>query len=158
MKRIKLSQGKYALVDNEDFEKVNQHKWNYTSTKYASRNKKIYENKYEQEYMHRFILNASKEFKIDHINHNGLDNRKCNLRICTVSENSMNQRAHGGKSKYKGIYWDKKYNKWRALIGLNGKQIHIGRYTNEITAALAYDVKAIELYGKFAYLNFGEKL
>ncbi len=92
---------------------------------------------------------------IDHRNRNGLDNRKKNLRGCTRSQNYANCPApKTNKSGFKGVRWDKTRNKWKAEISLNDKNLHIGRFLNIEDAIRAYDRKAIELFGEFAYLNF----
>ncbi len=166
-KRIPLTQDKFAIIDDEDYEKLNEYKW-YTfknkNTYYAVRNIGSGEaNKKSTIYMHREILKAKKGETIDHINHDGLDNRQDNLRFCSVLENNRNTRKRktfrGKKtsSKYKGITWYKKYNKWLAQIMLNKKQLHLGYYTEEIDAAKAYDESAIKHFGEFAKLNFPTK-
>lgn len=94
---------------------------------------------------------------VDHINGNPLDNRRCNLRICTQSENSANKKMYNNKSSvYKGVSWYKTYNKWRCSIGFKRQLIFIGYYDNEEDAAKAYDEKAKELFGEYALLNFSE--
>lgn len=159
MKRIKLTQNKYALVDDEDYEQINQYKWqiHYVGRNcYARGNLQKVNREWKKQYMHRLIMNCPEELQIDHINHNGIDNRKRNLRICTQSQNNRSQRSWQKKtsSKYKGVCWNNYSGKWKTQIRLNNKEIHIGYYANEINAALAYDKKAEELFGKFAYLNF----
>ncbi len=102
--------------------------------------------------MHRQILNAPAGLLCDHKNHNGLDNRRANLRLCTPSQNSQNQLPRAGFSSiYKGVSREK--NKWRADIRLNGRPIFIGYFDDQIDAAIAYDDMAIELFGEFACLN-----
>ena len=91
--------------------------------------------------------------ELDHINHNRLDNRLENLRLVTRSQNFMNRSVICGKSKYKGVGWHKKDKRWRARIKINGKTIFIGNFKDEVDAAIAYDLKAIELFGKYACLN-----
>ncbi len=156
MKRISLTQGKFALVDDEDFERINQYKW------YAGKNKRTY---YAGRHfcsrttirMHRVIMNAPKGMEVDHRDGNGLNNCKGNLRFCTQSQNQQNQQAlQGGTSLYKGVSSHTKDKKWRACITLNSKTYYLGNFYNEIKAALAYDEKAKELFGEFAYLNFPE--
>ena len=108
--------------------------------------------------MHRLITNAPKGMVADHINHNGLDNRKSNLRVCTNAENMRNQHSQkGGTSIYKGVCWHKASGKWYAQIKFKGKTIHIGLFTDKEEAARAYDAKAKELFGEYAYLNFPDE-
>ena len=159
MKKIKLTQGKFAIVDNEDYEWLNQWKWCYNSDGYTARGqwdpvtKKII-----TILMHRLIMNAKKGEEVDHANHNTLDNRKCNLRICTKFQNMQNSKLQKNRSsKYKGVCWHKDNKKWKAYITYEGKRIHLGYYDIEEEAARVYDKKAIELFGKFAYLNFPQR-
>jgi RNA polymerase sigma factor (sigma-70 family) len=104
--------------------------------------------------MHRIINETPKGKHTDHINHDSLDNRKCNLRTCSNTENSWNQRVpKNNTSGYKGVSWDNINNTWIASIGINGKSRVLGRYDNKEDAAMAYDCAAIENYGEFACLN-----
>ena len=89
----------------------------------------------------------------DHINHNGLDNRKANLRLCTPQQNACNRRPLERTSKYKGVSWDQYISRWRADIEHNGRHICIGCFDYEQDAAIAYDDYAIDLFGEFAWLN-----
>lgn len=161
MKTIPLTQNKHALVDDEDFERVNQYRWcahHYYYGWRAVRSIRKSNGKQTSQYMHRFIMDTPKELQTDHENHNGLDNQKHNLRNCTQSQNNMNRKIQQQRktiSRFKGVVWHKRTKKWEARIGLNGKLIHIGYHTNEIEAAKAYDEKAKELFAEFAYLNFG---
>jgi len=91
---------------------------------------------------------------VDHIDHNGLNNRRSNLRLCTLAQNNRNMVSRTGSSKYKGVCWHGGTKKWNAKIRLNRKCYHIGLFTDEIAAAKAYDKKAKELHGQFACLNF----
>ena len=91
--------------------------------------------------------------EIDHINGNGLDYRKCNLRVCTHQQNLQNQRIQKGVSKFKGVCWHKASQKWMAKIKHNYKTIYLGVFNNEIDAAKSYNKKAKELFGEFARLN-----
>lgn len=146
-KLIPLTKGKFAKVDNEDFEKLKNINW-------------VYNNKYARNiksgYMHRFIMNTPINMDTDHINHDTLDNRKYNLRICSRSKNNMNTISVdvNKKSIYKGVTWFKRDLKWKSQIMINYKNIHIGYFTSEIEAAKAYDKKAKELFGEFALTNF----
>ena len=161
MKLILLTQNKFTIVDDEDFEELNKHKWCASKTSknnhggyYAA--KKI--DKYPHQkalFMHRKITNCPEGLQVDHINHNTLDNRRCNLRICTHAENQHNRKPQaGGSSQYKGVCWNKQHKKWVVRITLNGKEMYLGYFNDEIEAAKEYDRAAKELFGKFAYLNF----
>ncbi len=157
-KRIKLTQNKYALVDIEDYEWLSEYKWyamKMGHTYYATRN--AYENgRCKSILMHREILHTPRDLLSDHKNRNGLDNRKSNLRSCTRSQNQHNRRpAHNGISRYKGVSLYKATGKWYARISINNKRIAIGHYIKEAEAAKAYDQKAKELFGNFAFLNYG---
>lgn len=154
MKEIKLTQGQVALVDDENFEYLNQWKWfahKGKNTFYAER--KIGTNKSKS--MHRFILklNDPKIFS-DHIDHNGLNNQEYNLRSCTALQNARNTCSRkNSTSKYLGVSWYTKYKKWHAQIKGNRKIFHIGYYEKEVDAAIAYNKKAIKLHKEFANLN-----
>lgn len=104
-------------------------------------------------YLHRLIMNAKKGEIVDHINRNTLDNRKENLRICSNMQNTWNAGSRKGLSKYKGVTYIRRSNKWGASIGCNGKRISLGHFELERDAALAYNAKAVELFGEFACLN-----
>ena len=155
--KIELSWGKYTIVDAEDFEKLKMYKWCSV---------KMGQNWYAKTFrtdgthlsMHRLITNAPKHLVVDHRDHNGLNNRKDNLRLCTPAQNQYNTRPRpGGTSRHKGVHFDKKIKKYRALINHKSKRYHIGCFINEDDAARAYDRKAIELFGEFAYLNFPDE-
>ena len=152
MKQIALTKGKVALVDDEDFGCLNQFKWHFCSG-YASRNITI-DGKQVQKIMHRLIMNTPESMDTHHINHNKLDNRVENLRVCTRSQNQMGRKPHkGSKSKYKGVCWDKNKSKWLARAKVNNKSKFLGRFKNEEDAALAYNTAALESFGEFALLN-----
>ncbi len=102
-------------------------------------------------------LGVGRGVLVDHINHNGLDNRKSNLRLCTGSQNIINCfLIKSNTSGYKGVSWDKKNKKWLVVIRVNGRKTHIGRYACIKEAAFAYDVEAIKYHGEFANLNFSQ--
>ena len=151
---IKLSFNRVAIVDAEDYDRLSKYRWctvKGSRTCYA----KTFHLSGAILSMHRMVANAPKGLFVDHINHNGLDNRRRNLRVCTYIENQRNKRPKPGcTSEYKGVHWCKGRNKFRANIYLNRKAIHLGYFKNEIEAARAYDKKAKELFGEFAYLNF----
>lgn len=104
--------------------------------------------------LHRLIMNAKDNEYVDHINFNKLDNRKCNLRICSKAENTQYQQiSTRNTSGYKGVSWDKENNKWYAQIKTNGKHFNLGRFDNKHEAAKAYNIAAIHMFGEFAKLN-----
>lgn len=159
MKEITLTQGQIALVDDEDFDAVSRLKWSArfckcTHSFYATRTDRSKGSR--TVLMHRFILNAAgADLFVDHINHDTLDNRRENLRLCSRAENCRNARKRSdGISRFKGVSWDAETGKWRARIDFNGKTINIGRFHEETDAAAAYDRKALELHGEFALTNF----
>lgn len=147
MREIVLSQGKVALVDAEDYERISQFKWNFNG-RYAKRTVLV-DGKYITIMLHNFIMNTPEGMVVDHIDGNRLDNRKTNLRICTRLENSWNQKPRNNVSGYKGVSFYKPRNKWRARIG----QDYIGLFDTKEEAAKAYNLKAKRLYGEFANLN-----
>jgi hypothetical protein len=159
MIEIYLTQNKVALIDDEDWELISQYKWYAEKQQNSSEMWYAKTNKPKSIRMHRLIIDAQNGEEVDHINHNGLDNRRNNLRIATKSENAINNRKRKKTtSKYKGVSWDKKQNKWHAYIHINGKKIHIGSFEDEILAAKAYDVKSLSLHKEFSNPNFREKV
>ncbi len=151
---IPLTRGTFVIVDTNLLRILNIHKWHLSWTKgyerYAMRTEKR-----KAIYMHREIMNAPDGMEVDHINGNGLDNRRENLRLCTRAQNRMNSVKRIGKSStFKGVYWHKNCRKWRASLKLDGKEIHIGYFNTELEAAEAYDVEALYYFGNFAKTNF----
>lgn len=146
MKLIKLTQGFFTKVSDEDYDFLSQWKWHYNS-RYAERTEN---NKHVR--MHRFLLNAKDGDIIDHINGNALDNRRSNLRPATVSQNGMNMRKHNGKSVYKGVSKHGKF--WRTQIWSDNKRVFSALTKNERWAGMIYDLNAPALFGEFARLNF----
>jgi hypothetical protein len=158
MKEIQLTQGKVALVDDEDYEYLNQWKWyaNKLGNKfYAVRNLRINKKYVGSILMHRLVANNNSKMHTDHCNGDSLDNRKENLRICNASENLMNQKKHlNNKSGYKGVgKYNNNKSKFRSQISCNGKFIHLGYYKTKEDAAKAYNAAAIKYHGEFANLN-----
>jgi len=150
-KEILLTQGKVAIVDDEDYELVSQWTWSANHSKkrwYAIR-------KQLPRHMHTLIMGSPKGLDVDHKDRNGLNNVRSNLRLATRSQNMMN---HGKQSNnvsgYKGVIWDKEREKWRAQTKTNGKFIVIGRYKTAEEAARAYDKFVRTIFGDFAWINF----
>jgi hypothetical protein len=153
---ISLTQGKFAIVDAADYDWLKKYKWHLL----VVRNKIFYAGSYFDGRfvkMHRLIMNPPSDMVIDHIDRNGLNNTRSNLRICTARQNSYNRKGRPTASKYKGVIWSTRRNKWIARIRNFGMSKQIGSFKNEISAAKAYDLKAAELFGEFAYLNFPVK-
>lgn len=155
---VRLTRGMFAIVDEEDFERVNQYMWhvkrdknNYYAVRSSSPTKNI-----ESISLHNFIKND--RGMVDHINGNGLDDRKINLRFCTNMENLQNSKPMRGKSsKYKGVSLFTRYGKFAAQIRVNGVPMVIGYYDDETDAARAYDNKAKDVFKEFARLNFPDE-
>ena len=159
-RRIPLTQNKYAIVDPEDYERLSKYKWYAAKghhTFYAVRGKwsKIQRKRVELR-MHRVITNAPDHLYVDHVNHNGLDNRKANLRLATHAQSVRNREkfTRPATSRYKGISWHSSTQKWCACIQTNNTKIHLGSFDSEIEAAKTYDKAARKLHGAFAALNF----
>jgi hypothetical protein len=156
VRSIPLTQGKYAIVDADDYARVNRHKWCLSRTGnqlYAQRRcrgKTIR--------MHQLIMNPPRGMVVDHIDGNGLNNRRSNLRICTRLENTRNRRRNPSTATgFKGVWRDKKTGKYWAQIQLSRRPTRLGSFATAVEAARAYDRKAIELFGEFACLNFPEE-
>jgi hypothetical protein len=148
MKKIKLTNGMIAKIDDEDFEKVSAYNWNYKDTGYARTTSRPHI------LMHHFIMGKIEGKVIDHIDRDKLNNQKSNLRFCSQSQNSINKdKKKKCSSKYKGVIWKERLGKWECRIKKNKKLYYLGLFENEIEAALQYNKKAIELYGEFAFLN-----
>lgn len=152
-KRIPLTRGLFALVDDEDYEWLMQWQW-YSSERYVRRVEWI-NGKRRQISMHRQIMSAPPGVLVDHKNGDPLDNRKSNLRFASRFGNSENSRRRKKfSSRFKGVSWDGVRGLWRARISPSLKVWHLGRFACEIDAAKAYDAAARKIFGEFATLNF----
>ncbi len=153
MKYIMLTKGRKAIVDNDDFEYLNQWKWHYSSYGYAVRTSRNSIYNRIAVYMHREIIKFPSS-RVDHIDGNRLNNQKSNLRLCNSYQNIWNSRPHQrNKTGYKGITWESHRKKWRARIGVKGKRVYVGEFQNKDEAIRAYNAKALEYHGEFAWLN-----
>lgn len=159
MKELILVGGFKTFVDDEDYEYLNQWRWFHVknkkwSTSYVLRHDRVNGIR-KSTMMHRVImcvLNAGRAVYVDHKDHNGLNNQKSNLRICSNKQNQANFiYKPRGLSKYVGVWRDRK--RWRASIRINGKKTNIGSFHTEIEAAKCYNEHAIKHRGKFATLN-----
>lgn len=154
MKAIELTRGMVALVDDEDFETLNQFEWQALFSKhgkcyYAVRSEWLAgQNRAKTIYMHRQILNAKPGQRVDHKSRASLDNRRENLRFCTHAQNMANSKlGHRNKSGFKGVF--RNHGKWQAAIATK----YIGLFNSPAEAANAYDLAAIAKYGQFACTN-----
>lgn len=148
MKKIPLTQGKFAIVDDNDYEWISQCKW-YFHKGYAKR--QLHR---EKLFMHRIIAHSPSDMETDHKNGNTLDNRKENLRICTSAGNNRNRGMNkNNTSGAKGVVWHKYDNKWQAQIWYNNNIIYLGKFIDKIEAINVYNTKAKELFGEFARPN-----
>jgi hypothetical protein len=149
---IKLSQGKFALADDEDYTYLSMVKWYYHNG-YAVRTHRSGK-KQESLKMHRVILDVVAGEQVDHINGNSLDNRRCNLRVATQSQNNKNaSKRKDNTSGFKGVSYHKKCKQWVAYINCDGKRTYLGLFASKETAAKAYNNKAIDLHKEYAKLN-----
>lgn len=150
MKQLPLTKGKFAIVDDEDFDIVNKWKWYYQTDREKESRSGGCAARYRNIRMHRFLLNVSENEIVDHKNGNGLDNRRSNLRVCTKSQNAMNSKGKKGTvSGIKGVSWNR--GKWVAFIQVNGKLNIIDRFLTKEAAAWAYKIVSLIEFGEFAY-------
>jgi hypothetical protein len=153
---LQLPSGHTVLFDDADADLVLQYKWYVEHDgmrDYARESGKV------RVFMHSLILALQAPYFPDHINGNGLDNRRCNLRPATKAENARNKPSQrGSSSHFKGVGWHRHKHKWQSRIQVAGKLIHLGAFVVEEDAARAYDVAADKYFGEFARLNFPKEV
>ena len=152
--RVELSQGLFALVDETDLEKVVKLNWHALAdehTHYAIAHVRTGGRYVRSWKMHRYLLEIdSPKLIIDHVNGNGLDNRRCGLRTCTNAENLRNRRvSSNSRSRLKGAYWCEQGQRWRSSVLEDGKQKHLGYFDTPEEAHAAYCAEAQKLHGDF---------
>ena len=158
-RRIPLTQGMYAIVNPSDYDDLAKYNWRICKSKgkhtlYAERSVRKTNGKYSRILMHRQVLNVPEGFVIDHINRNGLDNRRANLRLATIAQNAWNSRRRKNRSGYKGVWYAKDKDRFHAAVWYNNKRIYLGYFNSPISAALEYDRAAKKYHREFASLNF----
>lgn len=152
-KTIKVGKSFTAIVDEQDYEIVSARLW-FSSRKLHCRYARTVLEDGRTLSMHRLILGTNSTLDVDHINGNGLDNRRENLRVCTRSENLQNSRKHcKSSSRFKGVYWEPRRKRWVAQIRHNKVKKYLGSFGSEVDAAAAYDSAAKNLFGDFANAN-----
>lgn len=149
MIKIPLKGGLFVLIDDDDYDLVSGYKWGIQKSNCNN----IYAVNYSAGLMHRLIMNANKNQIIDHIDNNGLNNQRCNLRLCSHSQNMRNRKPSVHSSKYLGVSWNKYHEAWDVRITSNHKKIYLGKYRDEKEAAKAYNDAAKKYHGEFASLN-----
>ena len=164
VKEIYLPTGDVVLVNSEDYPELSKYAWQLSNpygVKYAHRSFRKHERQHGKPTwigMHTQIMDPPDGFEIDHIDGNGLNNTRANLRICSHQQNIFNRRpSKAGKSIYKGVSWHNGNKKWQANITVDGKQINLGYTDSETEAARMHDVAAKIYHGEFAHLNFPEQ-
>lgn len=149
---IALTQDKFGILEARDFRRLKKYKWCVCRC-----NRKYYIRRNERGksvWMHREIMRPPAGMVVDHINANGLNNCRSNMRVCTPLENGHNSGPSGRSSRFKGVSYDDLFHRWDAAICLDRRMVPIGSFATEVEAARAYDRVARRMQGKFAWLNF----
>ncbi len=155
-KTIPLTQGRFAIVDDDVYEWASKHKWftQRSGRRFYACRRVGKQNAQTQLFLHREILNAPKGIMVDHINGDGLDCTRGNMRLASNAENQHNTpKRVNNTSGYKGVSFHRPNGKWRASLQLHGKQIHVGYFSAIEDAVIAYDQAALRYHGEFATTN-----
>lgn len=161
MKTIPLTRGKYAIVDDEDFDRLNRHKWQAVTMKfkesevwYARRMTSLKDGPRKAVFMHREVTGAVMPMVVNHRDFDGLNNQKSNLDVTSYSANARwKRKAPGTSSRFKGVTWNKSEGRWMTTIRFGGGSRTLGYFDDEEEAALMYDVAAQILFGDEAFIN-----
>ncbi len=153
-KLITLSKGYSTIVDDEDYERLSEFKW-YCIVSRGRHTTVVGYNKYSKksQIMSRLIMDCPKDRVVDHINHDTMDNRRSNLRICTRTQNGQNRNKQKALSQYKGLSWNKILKKWLVRIQVNNERLYLGLFMTELGAACVYNIAARKYHGEYARLN-----
>jgi hypothetical protein len=152
---IPLTRGKFALVDEEDYEALSQYHWFFSGRGYAERAGAV---RGQIVRMHRVVAGATAGVEVDHVSGDRLDNRRQNLRLATRSQNACNHRIRrDNTSGFKGVTWSAPHKQWRVNVRVDGKRHYVGLFRDPVEAAKAYDKAAKQHHGEFARLNFADK-
>lgn len=165
MREIPLTRGKVTLVDEEDFDLVSAFRWRASPSVhkgeiigwYAARSAPRNERP-STIYLHRFLLGVGPDKYVDHRDHDGLNNRRENIRECSHSQNLANQRCNLGGSGYRGVHLDRRYGTYIAQIEVEGRRWRSPTTKDPIAAARSYDREARRAFGEFAILNFPDEV
>ena len=162
MNRIRLTKGRFALVDDQDFFWLSDLRWCFSSDGYAVNHYRDEQGQYHKRSMHRLLMArilghpVPHNLQVDHINHDRIDNRRSNLRLATRSQNQAYKGLQvNNTSGYKGVIWNQ--GKWEVRIRFQENKLYLGRYTHPVEAALIYDCAARLLYAEFAHPNFPDR-
>ena len=158
VKRIGLTRGKVALVDDRDFQRLSKHKWlaadNGSGNWYAKRVEGVVNGRKKWVYMHHAILGLPGFIRIDHRNGDGLDNQRGNLRRATNQQNAFNMKNQRHSSRFKGVSWCGRSKRWRVSICCERNFVHLGYFKSAMAGAWLYDFAALILFGEYARTNF----
>ncbi len=161
MRHLPLTQDRYALVDDEDYDVLARHRWYYLPNDragYAVRHVRTPEGRTVTIYLHRYLLRAAPHEHVDHADGDGLNNQRSNLRLSSPSENMANRRARARAVPYRGVYQDRRRPGYFAQISIGHQSRRLGTFATAEAAARAYDVAAYAAWGRFARLNFPHEL